>query len=445
MADTVEEVYNQNLSATTLSSGPVTAVTTDANTRYVIRDIDMERPQVMVDADAFNMTAKINGVQIVDLTNGSAGGTSIMGPSSSLTLNTTSFPLSTSNYKNIKFHYPRASNLTGLGWVARNTYQLFNANNVVDADTGAETSNFATGVNYRFVYTPNNIIYAIYDDANSSQALYRRVPGEASQTTVSSGQNYAPVVWDNYLKFYQTYSSFNTLFTYDASTNTSSTMSITGAAGGFTQSSYPRAYFCNGFYWFVSGTSNTQIRAVNVSNGVSYLFTLPTNVDNTSDTRMSVGYVASEDRFYLNWIYSASNTHRSFRIDKKLSTWSATGESISEITNLFGSTSYSLGSGSPAYLPAVSYAWVYQFGTTCYWRPNLSPYQTIYKAEVGTRWDQSVNISTETTFDPTGIADSSGSQFYYQPYNPSAAEIASISYDYSSLATKVRITAVKSV
>ena len=454
MADTVEEVYNQSIGNAAFSGGPVTALTTDASTRYVIRDIDIERNASLLSLNAFNMTAKINDVQIVDLTNGSASGTAIMGPSSNLKLATTSYPFPPSYYTNIRFTYPRSVNLTSPGWVSNTQHQILSTFNASSEETGSEATAISpplnTSTGNRLLYADANAIFWVQEDGNSTTILYRRPTGTSTNTNIN-GTSYAPKAYDNGQKIYWTQTSLTTLHTYDIPTNTTTSMSITGPAASFTQSSYPRAYFCNGFYFFISSTASAQIRAVNVSNGVSYVINFGGTVVSYGDNdRFSVGYVASEDKFYFNHIFSgSSNVHLARRCDKTLATWDAAGETItSASTNVVthNGGSYSIGnSTSPAYMYYTYASHLYQFGKTLYWRSTLSPYTSILKADCTTNLTTAANIITELTEPNLGISNSEGRYFYYQPYTPSSAEIAATTYDYSNYNTKVRITAVKSV
>jgi hypothetical protein len=451
MADTVEEVYNQTIGNTTFSGGPATVLTTDANTRYVIRDIDIERSTALVDAGEFNMTAKINDVQVVDLTNGSVTGTAIIGPSSNLKLASTAYPFASSSYKNIKFTYPRVANLTSPGWVSSTEYEILSVTNLSDEDTGSEATAISPALNAspgnRLLYADANAVLWVQEDGNNPTVLYRRPTGTSTNTIINS-TTYSPKAYDNYQKIYWTETSFQALKIYDIPTDTITTISITGPGAPFTQSSHPKGYFCNGFYFFNSSTSANEIRAVNVSNGVSYNIQFPSSITVQQDNRFSVGYVASEDKFYFNHIYTSSNTHMARRCDKTLATWNPAGEVIttaSTSTVTYNGSSYNINaSSSPAYMNNTYSSHLYQFEKILYWRSTLSPYTTIFKADCTTALTTGTNISTELT-ETDWVSSTEGRYFYYQPYTPSAAEIAATAYDYSNYNTKVRITAVKSV
>ena len=76
MADTLEEIYKATLTESSFNaSGEATVITTDANTRYAIRDVQVKQESSLnVEADLL-----VNDVTVANVTS-SASGNEIIGP-----------------------------------------------------------------------------------------------------------------------------------------------------------------------------------------------------------------------------------------------------------------------------------------------------------------------------------------------------------------------------
>jgi hypothetical protein len=437
MADTVEEVYNQTIGNTAFSGGPVTALTSDANTRYVIRDIDIERPQSMVNAGIFNMTAQINDVQIVNLTNGSAGGTSIMGPSSNLKLASTLYPIPDSSYLATRIFHNIPGNLTNspISWTSTSQYSAFDVSYGSVSESGREVNAVSPtiGGSNTFYYVDDKIFWDQVD-GNSTMQFYRRVPGTSTNDTIST-DSYSWVSYDNGTNFYWQHSS-SSFKKYDATTHTTTTIAMTGPGAGKATSSYSRSYFCNGFLF--AGSSSGEVRVINVSNGVTHWIS-SSGISWASDIKFAVGYEVSEDKFYyVTFFNTTTNTRRSRVIDQPLSTWNPAGENLT-VSSVFADEN--IGNGTaPRYVGYNYSARVYMLGKKVYWRSTDSPYTDILSADIDKTWLDAANISK--VYSSLVHGTSGGENFYYQPGSATNAEITS---EFPSFDTKVRITAVKSV
>ena len=435
MADTVEEVYNATIGNTAFSGGPVTVLTTDANTRYVIRDIDIERPQAIADADKFNMTAKINDVQIVDLTNGSAGGTSIMGPSSNLKLASTLYPIASSSYESTRIFESFHGDLTNspIAWYSTTEYSAFGINVGSTKLSGREVTGISPSIGAANVfYYVDGKIFWTQDDGNSTSNLYRRVPGTSTNWLIDSA-SYSPKTYDNGTKFY--WRNTASLFVYDAVTNATTSIALTGPGLGVSISSYARSFFANGYLF--TATSSGGLVIVKVSNGVTYRISSP-GISFSNDYRFAVGYDEDDDNFYYITLFNTTtNTKRTAVINEPVSTWNPAGQTLTYST-AFADENLQNGS-SPAYVYYNYSSRIYMKGKNVYWRTNQSPYKNILSAKVTQSWLDASNISTVHTLN---IGISSGESFYYQPGESTSAEIAS---EFPSFDAKVRITAVKSV
>ena len=99
MADTLEEIYKATLTESSFNaSGEATVLTTDSNTRYAIKDVQVKQVSSSINVNADLM---VNDVPVANVTN-SVTGSEIVGVSSTVKLKTSTFPL---DYEDVYFGY----------------------------------------------------------------------------------------------------------------------------------------------------------------------------------------------------------------------------------------------------------------------------------------------------------------------------------------------------
>jgi hypothetical protein len=325
MADTLEQIYmNTSLGATEFDSdGEHTLLTTDANTSYVIKDMNVQNTSSFIDTNL-----ELNGFSVGSLT-ANATGSLIIPPSSTLKIKTTDYPLKVYEQKT-------AMSLNTNGTVIQKEY--FNTSGVSVGTTQlGYTGNSATlntQVRDIDLFTTGSNTYVVYvtTDGNSShtvqQVLAQDYNQSASSTAVAStaqsGQSYHPYgimdhetygpiavnLTDNGNLQYHTLG--DTLTTVTPSSWNSG--SITNGSYDITSSSYPQAYIDHNYFWYIRNNSlNIYLYAINMTTGVQLRFQMASN-GMTGERPFAIAYRESDDKFIYyshhnnsNWAYKIFN------------------------------------------------------------------------------------------------------------------------------------------
>lgn len=239
MADTLEEIYKATLTESSFNaSGEATVLTTDANTRYAIKDVQVKQESTSINVNADLL---VNDMPVANVTN-SVSGSEIIGPSSTVKLKTSTFPL---NYKDVYFGYfPNTSNVidkkkkafvndiedTGLGFIANHGEAL-----------QGPYSNDTYMAHYQ---VHNGVSVRIRFDGNSGTQLH--VYNSSGTQIESNTSSYTPKAFDQ--KRYVYWKESGTNFKrYDTQTDTTTNITFTFGSGGV--SSYPRLVYA-GEDWF---------------------------------------------------------------------------------------------------------------------------------------------------------------------------------------------------
>lgn len=294
MADTLEEIYKATVTESSFNaSGEATIITTDANTRYAIKDVQVKQ------LGGINVAANllVNDVTVADVTS-SATGSEIIGTSSTVKLKTNTFPLT---YQDVYFGFiPNVSpnridkkikaivngiEDTGLGFItAHNETPYGNVSNE----------------NYMAHYqVHNNVAVRIRHDGNSSTALH--VYNSSNANVFTETTSYTPKAFDQerYVYWLPSGSNFKQ---YDTLNNT--TNNITYTLGSANVSSYSRlCYAGENWFWGVPNYSNTS------SGNRAYIFNAATqtftDASNGSGGNSTYGY--SNDGMWA--VYDGSVIH----------------------------------------------------------------------------------------------------------------------------------------
>ena len=168
MADTLAEIHSSTLQESDFnSSGEATLVTTDSSTKHVIKDVHIEEGDTNFKVEPY---LNIGGFNTVQLT-ANASGSEIVGPSSTVKLKTSTFPLvyqdynfiaQSSNSQYAAVVTPRVNNKEGF------------ASSSATQNNAIGHSNFTTTATNRALYLdlgPNNYTMLLYSDMNSSTGL----------------------------------------------------------------------------------------------------------------------------------------------------------------------------------------------------------------------------------------------------------------------------------
>jgi len=252
MADTLEEFVNATFDADDFnSSGQATLLTSNASTRYVIKDIQISQ------ADSnFNVlpTLDVNGFDIITLGANGATGHEIIGTSSTLRATSSVFPL---DY----------SDLTYGGIDSSGTFDKViqpMVNDVVDTSQGNIVSNNNTiiagtaAVDACHMYATNigtnNVIISIWSDANSTTNFKAF---DTSGTQIQSETDaYKPKAFDG--ERYVVWASGSNIKKWDSHTDT--VTNIPNTLGSTSASTYSVACYCGeGWYYFNGSYSSGSI------------------------------------------------------------------------------------------------------------------------------------------------------------------------------------------
>ena len=247
MADITVEAFNGVIDP---SAGTVTLLTSDANTRYVIKDVQVSSsPQV-------GTKLSINGTKVSDLS-GNLTGSEIMDVNSSLTL----APVAAQALAfDLSCVYPNS-----------NTFSdgLVSGIEIATTKLSAVPQTMKTAVSFSSMaqagpcvggWMINGDFYFVCFDENSTSGLFKRTGGpNGSQSTIQSS-GYAPVCFDGVSKFYWV-SSY--LYEYNAMTGATQNLGYWG-----TGSTYPAIAYCAGYVlWFPSYSSTGSARSYNIATG----------------------------------------------------------------------------------------------------------------------------------------------------------------------------------
>jgi hypothetical protein len=253
MADTLEEIYKATLSASDFdSNGVKTIITTNASTRYVLKDVQVESSEAQVPIKA---NLLVNDVNVANI-DSSVSGSEIVGPSSTVKVDTSTFPLSyLDNYYQV---------INSSGNLERNTTASIagvvetGLTNLKSTDTPVTSIGDYNYIGYWEDIGPNNVALKILYDANSTTQYY--IYNSSGSQIASNTQSYTPKAFDGSRYVYY-FPSGTAMKRYDIWTNT--TTDISTPLGSGTATTYSRLMYAgNGLYlgWKSYTGSNISTR-----------------------------------------------------------------------------------------------------------------------------------------------------------------------------------------
>lgn len=415
MADTLEEIYKATLTESSFNaSGEATVFTTDSNTRYAIKDVQVkqESTSLKVNADLV-----VNDVPVANVTS-SVTGSEIIGPSSTVKLKTSTYPL---NYEDVYFGFiPNGAN-------SLDKKKKAFVNGVEDTALGFITANgetwYGSPVNNTYVahyQVHNGVAIQFQNDGNSTthMAVYNSSNGTVEQDTTS----YTPKAFDQKRYVYWLPNGSN-LKKYDTLNDT--TTNITFSLGSANPSTYARfVHAGEDWFWGTSqygggGTANQPF----IFNAATETFT---HASNNSSGQTTYGY--SNDGMWA--VYDGSVIHV-IRVNND-NNWSryevnpSTG-SVSGASTFSGNDGPSMWSASQWMDPHDRKLWYYHStGYLAYWDPS----------------DGKFNVTTHQFSNTT--PNGGRGHIFIGHETPSSSTVNARSYTIEPSAT-YRITGVKSV
>jgi hypothetical protein len=434
MADSVVEIVNTTLTSTELPDSDTlyTLLTTDANTSYVIKDV-----QISSAIPSLNLQTYINDFNV-----GSWGetltGSEVVDVSSTVKVKSSDFPVDLNHitygayttsgstpYKNGSFSVINGT----LGLDKTNAYLLTSAG----TESGASARN-------GFISSGEKI-YQIYMDANSNQDIKYWTNENASPTDLTLIA-YSPVWLATELDAIYYSGASGRLDKITLSTGVQSTVA-TGAIEA--TSTYMRAAYMNGYGFYIRSSSlpNT-VYAVRLSDGIYFEFTgLQANTAHSTGTKLAVSYDEDSDKFY---VYRTKDANPGpLYQDICPITKTTMDAATSNTTNSTAWTSATVADTEPTYELGED-----EFGTTMTGHPTDGDkfYGAQYVPAVNTTFDIVYCSFSNETF--TKVADgytgTLGNQTtgpILDAYVPTAAQIEAYGYDGPPNEIDIRITGVK--
>jgi hypothetical protein len=414
MADTTTEIVNKTILWTDYTANSQTLFTTDASTRYTIKDMEVANNSYTTPPSVV-----VNNTKVASLS-GSLTGTEIIDVSSTVSL---TYDTSTALYisvNNITSSATKFSNNVTDGAV-----YLTSSGFTSGSSTGNTTTTMTALTNASVVVggwlLNGNFYYYTTDGNSSSQGLYKRAGGPTGTETViydnSTTTSYSPCCFDNVSKFYWFNNSNYTFYRYDTATNTTSAL---GSSIGYPAGTYPLLMYANDYLFYSPSYS-----------GSNYLFwrKISTGATGTISTGGATPY--SSNTGYAAF-YDSSTGNLTFNMGP-LASFGSTYYYYS--LNISGSTPTYLGQGS------VTSSRSFRYNTSSASGANFAVMtgangntNTIYIVD-STMSVISSKVINNDVFD--GTSSGIGS---YQYFTPSSAVQAVV-----SPSMRLRITGVKSV
>ena len=316
MADSVVEIVNTTLTSTELpdSSTSYDLITTDANTSYVIKE-------VQVDTLLTDLQAKINNFSVGNWAQNLTG-SEVVDTSSTVSVTSSDFPVSVSAMW-YAYYSDSASALTNTLGTLQGSVSGSTIENQSLSDAGFSSYYTGGGINNLNAIVFNSDkskMFQFWADNNSTQTIrYWATPG-SSYTTLTVG-NYNPI-W--YLPHKQAiYYKYNSeLRKVDIETGTVTQIG-SNIFSSQSFSSYVRWtmhgdwLFCrpSDAYYGSAGSYNAQLFAINVNNGVYINFTAFIGKYGTagSGVKLGVSYDKATDKFSLYWNDNTTSNYYLYR------------------------------------------------------------------------------------------------------------------------------------
>lgn len=308
MADSVVEIVNTTLTSTELpdSNTSYNLITTDANTSYVIKD-------VQVSTVLGDLQASINNYPVGNW-NQSLTGSEVVDVSSTLSVTSSSFPA----IVNIVEGRTQSNSTTDIGLVYENRFlyaeqslssKVNNINSSYGGYTGQETG-AANSYAHTFVEAGGGVIYQLYENVHGLASLLRWDNAGSYDKYYTNG-SYNVGCWDGATKeiyYTSTVGGSYNLYKIDYTSSSTQSLVYSGFDKGYTPSSYARGTSCRNYLFYVTsgsmGGGNT-ILCYNKTTNLVHKFTGLYDVQSIYGISfggywaLAVSYDAASDQFVI--------------------------------------------------------------------------------------------------------------------------------------------------
>lgn len=288
MADSIVEILNTSITSTELptSTSSYDIITTDANTSYVIKD-------VQANGYVSGLKAKINNFDVGDWSQ-TRTGSEVVDVSSTVSVSCENFPVDVLQIRASAFN---GNTLLGednlFGLIQKETATTtFNTLSVASPYTTIGT----TGVNTMF--TVNNRVYQIYHQNNSTRALYQWNTPTSRTNLTTTGYALICLAEDQDAIYYRNGNSLRkvTLSTGSVTTINANVWNLPDLT-----STYERSAYCKDWLFELpSNAATTFIYAINTQTGIYINFTGLQDMGTFGPgSILFVSYNEATDQFYV--------------------------------------------------------------------------------------------------------------------------------------------------
>ena len=300
MADTLDQIYmNASLGTTELTDGEHTLLTTDANTSYVIKDMNLSNASIL----ASDSHLELNGFNVSSAT-ANATGSLIIPPSSTLKLKTGStYPISYVEDEVMamvsgRVYYEKIARQS-----TETTEQGTKTLEIATTNTFTSTPYNALKINYNVPDSGPGYFYMETHDNNSAQGVYRMTATGTQAETIY--QNYVAqgtgrMINGDFIGFTNSSSNFYKV-DLDASPQTGFTASLfQSGVNPYPTSSYPRHFFALDHVWYIPSSGyNGTVYAISMNTGNLKTYSGLGSVTTSGNNFMCVSVDEATDDIYI--------------------------------------------------------------------------------------------------------------------------------------------------
>lgn len=236
MADTTTQIYNQTIYWSDFVANSLTLFTTDAVTRYVIKDME-----VADNTFPSAISVVVNSTKVASMSS-SLTGTEILDVNSTVQL---TYDTSVAGYLNVSCtssSNAAFSDNTTTGAVFYTPSGFLSGS--ATANTATAMSTLTNSGSVIGAWLVNGNFYYYTSDGNSTQNFYRRAGGPNGTESIIYSSSYAPLCFDGVSVFY--YVQGSSFYKYDTAT---STQSYIGSAT-WSGTTYPWIIYCGGYIFY---------------------------------------------------------------------------------------------------------------------------------------------------------------------------------------------------
>lgn len=288
MADSIVEILNTSITSTELptSTSSYDIITTDANTSYVIKD-------VQANGYASGLKAKINNFDVGDWSQ-TRTGSEIVDVSSTVSVSCENFPVDVLQIRASAFNASGNLGEDNLFGLVQKESVTTTFNTLAVASPIANIGN----ANVNTMLTVNDRVYQIYLDNNNTRYLYQWNTPSSRTILTTTGYAVLCLAEDQDAIYYRNSNSLRkvTLSTGDVTTINANVWPLPDSS-----STYQRSAYCKDWLFELpSNSSTTYIYAINTQTGIYIKFSALRDMGSLGvGSILFVSYNEATDKFYV--------------------------------------------------------------------------------------------------------------------------------------------------